>query len=631
MPDEFGQGSPVNDNDKDNQNGGGKEKESEGNNVNMQGGNARDLINMPGANVKDLVNMQGANAKELMINQGRLTIQHIHIESTQDRYRGKDKSEARKKQEDKYRVGTPDVAYDDDEVSEESVEGHPLPVTTKEFNDWFYKLSDYEQCFVLAMTAFYGTSVGKVRDAAEELYRPLRELERDEVKERLREAREPQQRLARTEFLKRLHIISSYSGGVDRLYWRDGDENGDSAFGTRLLLYIAKEGALKFGAQEGLKFQEQLRNWVKDDNKETSWNAARALGTFLCRQNKNRLFREVNDWAKSDKELDWHRAAWCLDGVYKIERVISNDADDDNVGDHVLTKLHDWVIDAREKEEVGINFGNTAAITYDFLARSAPDIGMNGLDSLLELPLSELKQDYQKIEILQEILEAVEFCYTDLAVNGRRVREVLLHLADYVKNACYERAYTGWGTREEREQRQLQRERRVVAAFDILYLIADASYPNEGNKCCVTYQLTERLAARPVFDSNGGRDLLLEGILIRDEKEWRTSISTLLCAAFVERKGQMALRLLRRWAELVMKDQSEQPDEVRRAYVRFMHELGIQVDAWCHQLQRMDVAVPPVTTTFKSKLETWKVPWNRQHDYIPLGLLAEEVLAGLPF
>lgn len=613
-----GQEPPKNEKDNRGAEGDAQRQESEGDKVNMPGGNRSGIFELLKAG-------GGIKARDIKIQV---------FQNTQERYLTK--SEADAKQE-KYRVGISELNFIQDESPEESTEVPPLPSSTEELNSWFYGLSDYEQCFVLAMTAFYGTSIGRVRAAAEELYAPLREAQKDEVKGGLREAREPQQRLPRTRFLKRLHIISGYSGGVDRLDWRDRDENGDSEFGTRLLLYIAKESALKFGAQEGQKFQEQLRNWVESNDEETAWHAARALGTFWCRQNKNRLYREVDEWAASSKRLDWHRAAWSLDGVYKIERVISDDTAD-YVGGHVLSKLRDWVVKARkkldaDKQQVSINLGSTAAITYAFLGRSTPDIGMNGLDSLLELPPSEIEYNYEQVEVLIEIYDAVVFSYTDLAVNGGRVREVLQHLADYVKSACYDRTHDGWGTRQERKQREEQRTWRVEAAIDILYWIADASLSSVKENCCVSYQTRHVLPAKPQFDDNErqGRDLLLEGILIEDEKEWRAAISTLLCAAFVERRGKTALTLLHRWAGTVMRDQSEQPDEVRRAYVRFMRNLGIQADAWCHQLQDLDVPVPPVATIFKNKLQTWKVPWNRQQDYIPLDLLAQEVLAGLPF
>lgn len=277
-----------------------------------------------------------------------------------------------------------------------------------------------------------------------------------------------------------------------------------------------------------------------------------------------------------------------------------------------------------------VNLGCTAAITYAFLGRRDPEIGINGLDSLLELPIEELNYGYQEIETLEQIYEAVIFCYKDLAINGARMREVLHHLAVYVRTACYERVQMGWGTRQEREQRTLQRTRRLEATFDILAMIADASFEYVEQKKSVAYQTTTVLPARPFLEREG-RDMLLEGIVVAEEKAWRTSLSTLLCAASIEGHGKLATHLLQRWGRLVMRDQSQHPDDVRRAYVRFLRDLGIQVDTWCRQLQSMDVTVSAAAEFFKARLRTWHMPWRRQADFVPLGLLAQEVLEELPF
>jgi hypothetical protein len=627
--------------------GEGKDNEGEGEGAPSPiQGEARDNVSISGTNVSGAI-VKGDNSS--IIVQNIQNIQNI---------RGLDVEKIRDKQK-RYRVGISDFVFTPDETTKEDIEAAPLPVSTGEFDRWFYGLSDYEQCFVLAMAVFYEASIDKVQEAAENLYAPLRKLEKQQNKQQEREAAEPVRRTSRTQFLKRLYIISRYDSGVDRLFWQDTDANTNSEFGTRLLLYIANEGALKFGAQEGQSFEGQLQAWVDDENEETAWRAARALGTFWYRQNKHRLYGEyIDKWARSERDIDWHRAAWSLNGVYKIDHVISRDAADD-VGKHVLSKLHDWVVEARKaRNNQDVNLASTAAITYTLLGRSSPQIGMNGLDTLLELslselevgmnglelPLSELEADYevrdtlqeiyQKIqEIYQKIYEAVVFSYTDLATSGHHVREVLQHLAEYVRGACYERTRTGWGKRDERYRRELQRKWHVEAAFDIMYSITEASFSTLNNKRSVAYETTRLLPPMPTFESREGRDLILEGILIRDEKEWRNSVSTLLCAAFIERNGKLAFLLLRRWAELVLRDQSTQPDEVRRAYVSFMYELGIQVDTWCHRLREMDFPVLPITATFKQKLETWKMElrWSRQHEYIPIGLLAQEVLDKLAF
>lgn len=158
------------------------------------------------------------------------------------------------------------------------------------------------------MTVFYGTSINRVRDAAEQLYQLLRELEKEQYKDAAPLPQRP--RTPREQFLQRLHIVSSYGEGVDRLYWRDRDEKGDSEFGVALLLYIAKENALMFGGQEGQHFQARLFRLVENEHdSEVAHKAAGALGTFWYRPNKHRLDRLIDEWAASADEFSWHRAA----------------------------------------------------------------------------------------------------------------------------------------------------------------------------------------------------------------------------------------------------------------------------------------------------------------------------------
>lgn len=253
---------------------------------------------------------------------------------------------------------------------------------------------------------------------------------------------------------------------------------------------------------------------------------------------------------------------------------------------------------------------------------------MRGLDTLLALPKGELEQDYQETETVQEIYDAVVFSYCNLALSGR-IREILQHLAAYVRDVCYDREHLNKRDRSERFRQELQRDLRVGAAFDFLYWMAEASFANPKDMLSASYQIKGSLPAKPLFERKEGRDQLLEGILCEDEKEWRTSISTLLCAALVENRTKLVFLLLRRWAECVMRDQSKQPDDVRKSYVRFMRGLAIQVDAWCDHLQKMDFHVPPAIATFIRKLDAWKQDSGGSH-YV-LGLLAQEVLDELPF
>src|SRR5450759_4291332 len=237
-----------------------------------------DSVVMPGTDVGSMTGMIKAT---------NVTINQTIVQPTRDKAR-----DERNEEQKKFRAGISDPVFTSDEVARDTSKGRAedepvLPVEPEQFDAWFYgQLTEYEQCFVLAMSVFYNAPVDKIRAAAEQLYAPLRARD----KELQKEALEPLQRTPRAQFLRRLHIISRYKDGVDHLRWRDTDANDDSEFGTRLLLYIAKEGALKFGAQEGQIFDKKLDEWVKDEDEDTSYRTARALGTFWHRQNKHRLY-----------------------------------------------------------------------------------------------------------------------------------------------------------------------------------------------------------------------------------------------------------------------------------------------------------------------------------------------------
>jgi hypothetical protein len=122
--------------------------------------------------------------------------------------------------------------------------------------------------------------------------------------------------------------------------------------------------------------------------------------------------------------------------------------------------------------------------------------------------------------------------------------------------------------------------------------------------------------------------VLLMGLL--SASDVRQNITTLLCAAIVEKRSKPAFEFLRYWANAVLKMRRGQEGEAEEIYLsfrQFVVNLGKTVDKWCLDLEKQGFRSPQAIDAFKNRLEQWWIEARYRSN--PIGSLAQEVLKQL--
>lgn len=495
----------------------------------------------------------------------------------------------------------------------------PLPPDDQALSKWYYyELNDYDQCFVQAMAVFDGASVYNVTDATKKLYAPVRKLALEWKGNSLTDEQYaprgdadqgPQsERLINTR-TRRRHTVTG-----DRYLWQDTKANGVSQFKLRVLDFLAEEAPGWFRST----FLDQLERWAMYLRDGNQYSALQALG-MIHWHHREKLEGIAHVWARDDE--NWYRAAYLLEGAYEADRAKYKANANNEKTSPVLQIVRAWAKPGLSAPRV--NQGCAAALTYSLLGYYVPQLALKNLDALLELP----RANNEETGIAEDLYEVIVLSHLDLAV--WHLREVLQHLAEQVDHLCHHRLQLTEMKLEEREHHRLQRQLKVVAAFDTFFRLAALSLAQTAHRDWVTYDLTQALPTAPFFTDKYEKEVLLAGILVQDESAWRSSMSTILCATMIERLGDMAFVLLRYWADLVLKDQSAYPDRVRQSYVQFMIEVATLAQAWRRHLDDLDFRSAPVADIFRRKLGQWLAEGQRRN--LPIGALAQEILEQLPF
>ena len=512
------------------------------------------------------------------------------------------------------------VAFASDEGDHTTTETNPILDTPEALSDWYYDLNDYDQCFVQVMAVFDGATVGAIGGATKKLFASI-QRQRKGVSSMNQQSEDEDipGKGPRRELLVRTYTKVRRISMRDCYLWQDADSSGASQFKLRVLHFLAEEAPTWFDSA----FLRQLHKWAGHLTDDNEYSALHALGVIYWHDRED-LESMANNWAGDDE--DWYRAAYLLEGAYEADRKKYGAGAHNEKKSPVLQIVQPWVKHAHAPAHV--NEGCAAALTYALLGNYAPQLALKGLDALLELPRHA--PDGKETGIPENLYEAVVLSYLDLAVSGH-VREVLQHLAQRMDRLSRHRLQLTEMKLDERERHRRQRQLNLIVAFDTFFRMAALSLTNANAKNAhwVTYNLTQTLPSPPSFANKDGREMLLAGILIQDKSTWRADISTLLCAAIIEQWGDFAFFLLRQWADIVLKDQSAYPNQVRKSYVQFMAEVGTMVNTWCHHLQALGFRPPPVTKTFQRKLGQWLAEGQRRN--LPIGALAQEVIDLLYF
>jgi hypothetical protein len=515
------------------------------------------------------------------------------------------------------------------------------PGTEEEFSQWYYGLDEYEQYYVQTAAVLHGAPAHEVSKRADSFYKLIREqVERRESSLRAESQpgnqREAQQRdssrftdpllrrIPSRELRLRTHTITRRVNGVERLYWRDVDQYGLSTFGLQLLDFLSTEFISR--GEHGQISLDVLKQWSEESSNEVSWKAAHSYGVVLWCHDADLLGQIAENWAKVRSFRSRRRTAELLDGAYEIDRVKNEEkVDGERTPSIVLRLLDEWVdrVHADFSVEnmngatnVAINLGCAVASTYGLIGKRWPEIALNGLEHLLQFPQSESNDD------TRIIFAAGVSSYVTLTWSGR-IRIVLEHLAASAEQLSLRRSLPRKS--EERQKYRRQREVRLNATFEAFFLIAAAALPEIRDNHTASYSLTEPLPPHPAIPDPDGRDVLLAGLL--SAVDVRESLTTLLCAAIVEKKSRPAFGLLRFWAEAVLElrgTQDREAEEIYLSFRQFIVNLGITVARWCLDLEQQGFRSPQAVDVYKNRLEQWCI--EGRYLSAPIASLAQEVL-----
>ncbi len=522
---------------------------------------------------------------------------------------------------------------------ESTLDSTKLPETEEEFSNWYYGLSDYEQCYVQVAAVLHSAPAHEVSKRADILYKRLTEhiamLESSlSPRPQSSDGRETQQRgtarfsetflhkLPSRELRVNTHTITRRIDGVERLYWQDIDSHGLSTFGLHLLAFLASEFISR--GEHGQISLKVLEDWSKESSDEVSWKAARSYGVVLWCHDTDRLGCIAEEWAKMDSLRSRRRTAELLDGAFEIERLKADTSDNERTSSVVLNLMNNWI--DRVHAEFGkatlgasmasINLGCTVASAYGWIGKRSPEIALDGLERLLKLPQSRATDE------TKSIFAAGVSTYVTLIWSGH-VRYVLERLASNADRLSHQRDFPR--KVEERQQYRRHREVSLNATLEAFFLIAAASLARLPDKHTTSYSLTEPFPTNPAIPDSRGRDVLLAGIFSAGDV--RENITILLCAAIVEQKSRLAFGLLRYWAEVVLEVTGTQDKELSEIYLsfqQFMVSLGKSVDKWCLDLEKQGFRSPQAIDAFKNRLERWKIEPSYRSN--PIDSLAQEVL-----
>ncbi len=421
------------------------------------------------------------------------------------------------------------------------------------------------------------------------------------------------------------------------LWWQDTDTSGSSQFQIRLLSFLAKSAPL----WPDSTFLSQLESWVKNLEDDNAWRALKAQGSIWWYYT-SRLRKEVTWWSNHD---EWHRAAYLLYGAYETDRFHNPANADDPHASFVLQTTRRWVKTARKKANG--KKGCAAALTYMLLGLHNLPIALQGLDSLLELPktstLPDMKEqansedddddndndnDKWAYALSEDTYAGVTTGYYELALAGY-TQEILQHLAQHIENTSHYRIAFTQMKYDERESRRLQRALTLISTFDIFFRLAQHSLNTINYRPWVNYDLTRPLPSLLNLSNTDGRETLLAGLL---NGPWNASLRTLICSAILENIGdyrQVAFNLLHKWAELVLKDQSSHPDQVRLRYVQFLVEIGKMIQSWSTYWIALGLPAPSAFTHYRRHFQQWERQVKKR-DQPLISALIQEVLEQLP-
>ncbi len=241
-----------------------------------------------------------------------------------------------------------------------------LPETAEEFTNWYYRLGDYEQYYVLTTAVLHGAPVGDVLKRTDSLYQFIHdEVERrgnlllsgshqggrweTQREESIRFSDPLLRTISGRDLRKKTYTKTGSERGVERLYWLDADEYGQSTFGLHFLEFLCNEFISR--GELGQFFLNALHQWSNEKTSEVSRKATHSYGVVLWCHDVRELERMAKKWATDNNP---RHTAELLDGAYEIYRVKSIEKFSDiGTSSDVLDLLKSWVKDIHKVLSIG--------------------------------------------------------------------------------------------------------------------------------------------------------------------------------------------------------------------------------------------------------------------------------------
>jgi hypothetical protein len=547
-----------------------------------------------------------------------------------------------------------------------------LPESDVEIEVWYHQLNQREQCFVRAAAALHGAPLSAIAKATNELY--LQATARIEAGQPAIPTSQPttdsaptpatftetlsrfflwihqeeQMRIApassstnppvvstpdsapigsTSDLLERTHLYTRRVNGATRLFWQDANEaSGLSRFSTELLRFFSREVSVEsIYAQPGQSFLNIIKQWPEKYQGELSWRSANAMGVIWWYQDaRTLLWTQATEWAKSSRRQDWEHAAALLDGAFRVEQdVIWNDAES-TLSSSVIQLLNQWT-NVAHQATTRRGEGYATARAYALIGRKYPEVALKGLQRLLSFPIYGTIRP-EVAEMQQDLFIAGVFKYIDIVRSGH-IRQVLAHLANSIDQPANGHiTFTSTDIRRDRVNAQQSTTdlHVILAAF---MLVSSCSLSGANPQIRPSYSSTETLPDLPDCPSHEGKDVLLAGLLTEAEQPaWQRQLAILVGALLMEKNDEAAFYLLRRWGEIVLKDDSPEANSLQDAYSRFLIEIGQKLHIWLSERNSTRFFALGV---YKRKLRLWLTD-KRLFPHDKFQRVAEHVLTQLP-
>lgn len=503
-----------------------------------------------------------------------------------------------------------------------------MPADEKKISDWYYKLDQYEQCYVQAVAILHGISASEVSRRADNLFMNI-EAQKDRHNNSLLQTIQHTEELSGSIYLPsshtkpsrllqaRTHTFTQRIDGVERLFWIDVDIYGLSKFELRLLDFLAGEFMSK--GVHGQDFLEVLRQWSQESEKEHSWRSARALGVFLWRQNVDELLHMASDWARKRSLRGWRRTAMLLEGAYEIDCLKFPEKEGDIKSKPVFQLLNGWAKRGKQDPSMtDIYMKCAAANTYELIGKEKPTVAIRGLEQLISFTRIETAQDTNRL------FAAIVSAYVSLSWSGH-IHEILTYLASMAKEAILR--HSSPIKLSERNLYRQQCEAKLDIALKAFFLVSADSCSESTTDDISAY--SNPIPSLPSFPDPLRRDIILAGLLAQNINGWSEQVTDLLCAAIMEKSRDnrsVAFDLIYKWAETLLRMQSEFDSgekQLIKEFGQFMVNLNKTISEWYIDLNKRGRHSPPANKIYKKQLERWS------REKFIIGPLAREVLRQL--